>query len=453
MNKSVLALLVAIPVIAYPAASWMIGAQVERRLDEQYAQMEHNEFVRLVERKTERGIFSSKDTATLEIRPELLGELEENQMPPRFTLRSDIQHGPLPGLAAIGMARAYTELHFDNALIKTLFNNQPPLTVNTQLDFSGAGREQLRSPPLEGQVDGQLQLASGGLQLDIDFNHDQSVWQVQGGIPFLKLRSNDLAQSRIELDKLYLEATQNRVSAELPELYTGPIKLSLRALELQGVDEGDEPLHMQNLRAESNVRHQNGFVDIQVGYAIEDVRVGAQSLKNARFELALRHLQAQALVELERAAQTHDDPMGLENSLKPLLPALQKLLENSPEIAIEHLGVTTAQGDIKASAEVKLPNANVGDLGVAMENPMILMGLASVVEANAKLALPQALLMANLSEEQAKMLPALLRSGYVLNNNGQLSTSISYAQGKVSINGQPIDPGMMMGMGLVEAPY
>ncbi|MEW5837869.1 MAG: YdgA family protein [Pseudomonadota bacterium] len=447
MNKSVLALLVAVPVIAYPAASWVIGGQIESLLTEQYAQLEHNEFVRLVERKTERGIFSSKDTATLEIRPELLGELAENQKPPRFTLHSDIQHGPLPGFAAIGMARAHTELHVDNALIKNLFNNQPPLTVSSQLDFSGAGREQLRSPPVEGQVDGQLQLASGGLQLDIDFNLDQSVWQMQGGVPFFKLRSNDPVQSRIELDKLNLEGTQSRVSAELPDLYTGPIKLTLQTLDMQGVSEAREPVHMQNLRAESDVRHQNGFVDIQVGYAIDDMRVGAQSLKNARFELALRHLQAQALVELDRVSRAQSGGQDANAALKPMLPALQKLLENSPEIAIEQLGVSTPEGDIKASAVVKLPNANVGDLGVAMENPVILMGLASVVEANAQLALPQALLMANLSEEQAEMLPALLQSGYVLNNNGQLSTSISYAQGRVTINGQLIDPGVMTGMG------
>ena len=455
MNKIALAIVLGIPVIAYPAASWVIGGQADNLAVKQYAQLEDNEVVKLVERKTQRGIFSSEEVVTFELKPEFMALLseqaegEEPIKPLRFAVRTRINHGPLPGFSSVGLATAHSELELNNPLITKLYAGKSPLTSDTTIDFSGSAHERLRSPAVESTADGFVS-SWGEFVLDVSYDRDMSDWRYQGGLPFIKIRSEDGSHS-LEMKNFAFEGQQTRLFADNPYLYTGPVKMTLQSLETQGMNEEQPPVRMSNLLAQSNVTEKAGFIDIVAGYSIESLQVGEVAYRGAHFDLALRHLEAKALAELNQVAQKMDAQSEFDMAqFKPMLRPTQVLLENSPEISIERMGVTTPEGEVKASAVVKLPNANVGDLGVAMENPMILMGLASVVEANTQLALPQALLMANLSEEQAEMLPALLQSGYVLNNNGQLSTSISYAQGKVTINGQPIDPGMMMGMGAGE---
>jgi uncharacterized protein YdgA (DUF945 family) len=177
------------------------------------------------------------------------------------------------------------------------------------------------------------------------------------------------------------------------------------------------------------------------------MRVGEQVFRAAHFDLALRHLESAALAELNTISNSmNSSSESLDMAqIKPLLKPLQTLLENSPEIAIERMGMSTPQGDIKASALVRLPNANVGNLESAAENPLLLMSLATVLQADAQIALPEVLLRENLTPEQSEMLASMIQAGYVLNKSGQLSTALSFAQGNVTINGKPLDPAMMGG--------
>ncbi|MGD9889021.1 MAG: YdgA family protein [Halothiobacillaceae bacterium] len=456
MNKTALALVIAIPVMSYPVASWVIGGQVDALLTRQYAQVDDNEVFKRVNRTIQRGIFSSEDVVTFELKPEFMELLREEGAEPqtalepvRLVFRTHIQHGPLPGFSSIGLGAAHTELEIYHPLVTKLYGGKSPLISDARVDFSGTTHAQIRSPSVENTSDG-VKLSWAEFVLDVTTDRTMSDWRYQGGLPFIKVQTED-GSSHLDMQNLTFEGQQKRLFADNPYLYTGPVKVSLQRLESQGMSEDQPPMRMRNMLLQSDATEKAGFIDITAGYAMESLQLGDASYKNAHFDLALRHLEAKALAELNQVAQTTDSGSDISMSqLKPMLRPLQVLLENSPEISIERMGVTAPEGEIKASAMVKLPNAHVGNLEMVVENPLMLMGLATVVEANAELALPQALLLANLSEEQAAMLPALLQSGYVLNNNSQLSTRISYAQGKVSINGQPIDLGMMLGMGAGE---
>ncbi|MDD2893770.1 MAG: YdgA family protein [Halothiobacillaceae bacterium] len=452
MKKTAIALVLAVPVIAYPAASWVIGGQADALLVEQYAQLDDNEIIKIVERKMQRGIFSSEEVVTFEFQPEFIEQLralsknEDVQAPiepVRFSFRTRINHGPLPELSSVGLATAHTELELNHPLVTTLYAGKSPLTSDTTIDFSGKTHDRIRSPAVSSVVDGSTS-SWGEFVLDVTYDRSMTEWTYQGGLPYIKLGTEDGSHS-LELNGLALEGQQSRVFADNPYLYTGPVKFTLQSMETKGAGEEQPPMRMKNMLIQSNVTEKTGFIDILVGYSIESIQLGEEAYRAARFDLALRHLQAKALAELNLAAQGVDSEGELSmEQFKPLLRPLQVLLENSPEIVIEHMGVTTPEGEIKASAMIKLPNANVGNLEAAVENPLMLMGLASVLEASTQLAVPQALLMASLSEEQAEMLPPLIQAGYVLDKNGQLSTSISYAQGKTTINGQPLDPSLLM---------
>ncbi|OYY75475.1 MAG: hypothetical protein B7Y40_00700 [Gammaproteobacteria bacterium 28-57-27] len=454
MKKTAIALVLAVPIIAYPAASWVIGGQADALLVEQYAQLDDNEIIKIAERKMQRGIFSSEEVVTFEFQPQFIEQLralsnndEEVQAPiepVRFSFRTRINHGPLPEFSSVGLATAHTELELNHPLVTTLYAGKSPLTSDTTIDFSGKTHERIRSPAVSSVVDGSTS-SWGEFVLDVTYDRSMTEWTYQGGLPYIKLGTEDGSQS-LEMKDLALEGQQSRLFADNPYMFTGPVKFTLQSMETTGMCEDQLPVRLNNMLIQSNVTEKEGFIDILADYSIESMQLGEQDYHAARFALALRHLEAKALAELNLVVQSVDTEGELDmEQIKPLLRPLQVLLENSPEIVIEHMGVTTPEGEIKASAMIKLPNANVGNLEAAVENPLMLMGLAAVLEASTQLAVPQALLMASLSEEQAEMLPPLIQSGYVLDKNGQLSTSISYAQGEVRVNGRPLDPSVMQG--------
>lgn len=461
MNKTALALVIAIPVIAYPVASWVMGGQIDALFVKQYAEVEDNEVFKFADRKIERGIFSSEEVLTVELKPEFMelwrtetgGEAPQAALEPvRLVFRSHIKHGPLPGFSSMGLGTAYTELEVNHPLVTKLYAGKSPLTFDTSVDFSGSTHQRLRSPAVEHLLADGIKISWAELVMDTSTDRNMSDWSYKGSLPFIKV-DDPVANRRMQMDDFAFEGQQKRLLADDLNLYTGPVKVTLRSMEVQETSEGQPPMRLNNMLVQTDATEKAGFMDITAGYTIESLQIGDDSYKNAHFDLALRHLEVKALAELHKLGQTintnSESDLGLDQ-FKPMLRPLQALLENSPEISIERMGVTTPEGEIKASAIVKLPNANVGNLGMVVENPLVLMGLAAVVEANAELAIPLTLLMANLNEEQAAMLPSLLEIGYVKDNNGQLSTSVSYVQSKVTINGQPIDPGMMMGAGAGE---
>lgn len=453
MKKIALALAIATPFVAFPAASWVIGGQIDSIFERQYAQLKGNPYVDIVERKTQRGIFSTEEVITFALKPEFSALFEtmnadapvqDASKPVQFVVRSHINHGPLPAFSGIGLASAHSALELDEPLVKKLYAGKSPLTVDTQIDFSGAGHQQLRSPAVESRVDGIEHLAWGELVVDMDFNQDFSVMNMQGSWPFMQARSMN-ASDQFEIKGLTMQGQQTRLSADKPDVYTGPVNIKLQHFETQSKDADHPPMRLENLVVKSDVKENAGFIDVFAGYEVDSLHVGEQVFRSAHFDLAVRHLEAAALAELNTISQslnTSAEPTDMAQ-LKPLLPPMQVLLENSPEIAIERMGMSTPQGEIKASAVVKLPNAKVGNLEAAIENPLILMGLASVLEASAQLAIPETLLIESLSSEQIEQLRALVQAGYVLNKNGQLSTALSYVQGAITINGQPLNPAMM----------
>lgn len=426
MNKTTLALVVAFPLAAaYPLASWMIGAQTEKLLDAQYAQFQNNPYLKLVERKTQRGIFSSEEIATFEFTPEFIQQVHaaldkvtgedgaQSSEPIRFSMRSNIQHGPFPAFSSFGLATAHSEIEVNNPAITKLYGGRSPLYDDTYIDFSGGTQDKLRSPAIEGVNAENMHFSWGELVLDSSYNRELTAFTLQGELPFFKLRSEDSTRS-LDVGAIKLNAHQTRPFADAPNFLTGPFHMSVASLDVQGAECEQNTIHAENLVATSNVTEAAGFVDVSLGYALDKLAMGDMSYSDAHLDLAFRHLEAKALVELNQESRKLDQSAKEEldlQRLKPLFKPAKVILENSPEFAIERLSVLTPEGAVQAKAVTKLPNANVGDLESVAKNPMLLMGLASVVEFSAQVSSPEALVQSGLNEEQAAMLPNLVKMG------------------------------------------
>ena len=119
MKKTWLALLAA-PVVAYPAAAWYLGSQVESTLSAQYEQVETLPYMKLVERSYERGVFSATESVTIELFGAMMQTLRQAAPdgqaaePMRIRFSSQIQHGPFAG-GALAAAVVDSELVLDAA--------------------------------------------------------------------------------------------------------------------------------------------------------------------------------------------------------------------------------------------------------------------------------------------------------------------------------------------------
>ncbi len=450
MNKSMLAVLVLTPALAYPAASWWMGSQAEKVLDRQYGALAQNDVVRLVSRQTERGVFSTHDTAVFELRPEFIAEITEGDdtdeglrelAAMRLTLRNEVQHGPLPGLSALGLAHTLSTLQIDHPKVKALYADQPVMRVDTQLDFNGAGRSRLRSPAVQATLDGRLNLAWSELVLDTRFNADQTAWTAQGGLPSVSMQDAD--GGAFKLDGLTLHTEQKQVNASLPNLYAGTARLDVKHIELSNPEGKAPPLTLRGFALLAESREANGFMDVGLSYSADELRMADLVFQQARFAMNLRHLQAAALAELDRVTREQRQADGQADALQPKLPPLQVLLENSPQMEIKS-EVQTPQGGIDAAAMLSLPNARVGDLRMAEQNPLMVMNLLSALHAEVSMGMPESVAVLLLAE-RAEMLPALLQAGYVMRENGRISTNMRYAQGQITINGQALDPSALLG--------
>ncbi|MEW6445459.1 MAG: YdgA family protein [Pseudomonadota bacterium] len=473
MKKLILAGLVVTPLAAYPAASWLMGQQAERLLGEQYAQLEGNVYLKLHARDTQRGVFNTVETATFEWLPSIGKPLAQalcessakaegapacsNPTEPlRFTVRTTIQHGPLPGLSTLALATAHSELVLAeprHPVLASLYGDKTPLTVDTVFRFGGDGHQSMKSPAVDFTADDQTRLQWGEFNLEGDFTRGAKSVRFTGGLPFVKALSPEGAPL-LDMSDMRMEGTQTRLFDDDPYLYAGPVKLTLARLDIPRKGEDDQNVLIEGLAFRGNVIQKEAFLDLEGGYAVDVFRLGEERFGPVRLDAAFRHMEARSLSrfyrDYTRLVQDGDLREALAGGakpdlalFKPLLEPARVLLENSPEFSIDRLDITLPKGTLQGNAVVRLPNAKVGNLADAAANPLVLMGLASALEAEVRMSVPEALAVEWAGEDQAAMIPVLTQEGYIQNAGGVLSSRLSYARGEITVNGKKLDPALM----------
>ena len=483
--KKVVAGVVALLVLAYPAATWWTGKQVESRLAEQYKSVEQVPFIKVVKRDYQRGFTSSTEVVTFEIMGDLirgLADLEPKAEgdgkapePLTFTVRSVIKHGPFAG-GQMAAAVSDSELVIDEAAKKDLakvFGDQKPIAVHTVIGFDGGGRSTVESPAFTHLVEGAGggKLTWGGIKADLSFTRDVDSFTLQGTMP--KLEIKDDKGVHMLMSDIRMSGDQKRLFKDEPLLYGGSqrfevaqIQISAPMQDVPGLtgESGlavvpTKPVSMKNVVYVVDIPFNGGeFMDISARMSSASILVDQQEYGPAHYDLSMKHLHARTIAKLYRAAvQMYADPAALKRDPGAAMSALaepaKELLGHNPEFALERISFTSAHGEAKISASVKLKDAKPEDLAL----PMALVGK---VDATADLKLPAALL-ADLGSAKAQspdekeahkqmftaQVDALAQQGYVTNTNGVLESKFSFQGGKLSINGKPFDPRALAGAG------
>ena len=237
--KKIVAGVAVLLVVAYPAAAWWAGKQVEATVAEQYKTLDKLPLVKVVKREYQRGVFSSTEVATFEVLGELMRSIREERAgesadkapdakaaePLRFSVRSEISHGPYAG-GQLAAASVDSELVFDDEArkeISKVFGDKKPLTTRTVFRFDGGGRSSMESPAFthsfkaaEGE---DATVTWGGMKAEMDFTRDVESFGLQGTMP--KLEIKDSKGVHMLMSDIKMSGNQKRLFKDEPLLYGG----------------------------------------------------------------------------------------------------------------------------------------------------------------------------------------------------------------------------------------
>lgn len=493
--KKVVGIVVALLVLAYPAATWWTGKQVEAHMAEQYKMVEQMPFMKIVKRDFQRGFASSTETVTFELFGDMfrsLGKLESNAapgaqtpaagaapQPVQFTVRSNIKHGPFAG-GKLAAAVAETELVFDDKTkheLAKVFGDKKPLTARTVFAFGGGGSSTVESPPIAHTFtdEGGGTLTWGGVKADMDFAPQMRSYTLRGAAPKLEVKDNK--GGHMVMSDMQFTGDQKRVFDDEPMLYAGTQNFKIAQIEFSGMPSGAaaltegqdaadavpqapaKPVSIKNVTYDISMPINGEFLDMGAKLGAASVLVDKQDYGPVHYDLSFKRLHARTTAKLYRAMmKMYSDPAAMTQNpnpgemLAPLAEPAMELLKYNPEFAIDRISFKSPQGEARVSGHVKLKDAKPEDLA----NPMMML---AKLDAGADLELPEAFLAeigaakAQSPEEKqmqqqmfAAQLEALSGEGYVTRANGLLKAKIAFQSGQLTVNGKPFNP-MAMGGG------
>lgn len=455
MSKTTGIAIVAVAVVAaYPATAWWLGKSIETAHARQYDQITSLPYLKVKNREYQRGVMSATETVTLEFTdPAMVAAAEsdaDETAPLVITLKSDIQHGPLPGFSGVGAGTAHTRLVLDEATRKkvaALIGDKDLLEVRTTYGFDGGGKARLTSPGFAFDMpdgsDGKVTWS--GLSADIAFASDMASYTMDASLP--KFEMKDAGEGHMLFSDMRITADQKRPFPEEKSFYTGTMNMTIADVNVtMPTDDPASPdaVVMQKVSYDVTMPSSGDFMDMVVKIGADTLKVGKDNYGPVHYDLSLRHIHARTAAKLYGAlmkvyadpamqAAGETDPGAL---FAPLAEPAGELLRHNPEIALDRLSFTTPHGQAQLTAKArfdKLTPEEAGDMFALMQK-LDASGTLSVPEAFAK----------EMAGEDAEMftaqVDAFVEQGYLKREGGLLNSSFAFAKGEFTVNGLPFNP-------------
>jgi len=481
----ILALAVAGIGSAYTAFSWYFGKQTETNLGAQYEYLlQSSPYVEIVQRDYRRGVFASDETLTLELFGKIIKAAANGQdiqapvpaEPLRLTIRTHIQHGPLPGGSKLAAAIAESELVLPEKVgqeVEKLLGSATPLyTQRSVINFDGSGHATFSSPKFQfttprDPAGNTGTLSWQGIEGSMDFSADMKHLLMTARAPEMNFSADD--GTTIRLADLRLEGDQQSLFDDLPIFFSGAQHLSLGELAITPPRDKGGPVILKQVAYDTELPVNGDYIDLVARLSAENLQVEDKSFGPIHLDYSFRHLHTRALAELAQAfmglysdpALLAEDPDALATQFMPILNEHgSTLLNNSPEFHIDRISFANADGEANLAARVRMNALNLQD---AAENPLMVL---SKIEASGELSLQEEMILsllrnppakeqlgiAELSQQemeaQGQMLTAqfqqqvamLSEQGYITREGGLIKTNVEYKAGQILVNGKPFMP-------------
>ena len=486
MKKSVVAVGVVVALgVVWTGASWFTGKQLENRLAEMVAQA-NSEIKRtapeagleLSYQDYQRGVFKSH--MQLVVKPVAGSENGWLKAGQSVVLNEVVDHGPFP-LAQLkhfnlipSMASVKSQL-VNNEATKPLFDlakNESPFVVDTRISYAGDTSSDIALKALNYEK-GEEKVAFSGGDFKLDADREGNVISLSGTAASGLINAVNEYDQKVQMTFNNLKLDGNSRLTSFDERI-GDQKISLEKLSL-GV-EGKEMavLEGMNLDGKSEITKDGKSVNSQLDYSLNSLKVQNQDLGSSKLTLKIGNIdgqawhqfsqqyraQSQALLA-DKELMTKNPELYQQKAMDALLSNLPLLLKGEPVITIAPLSWKNSKGEtnFNLSLFLKDPATATGEAQTLAQEVD-----RSVKSIDSKLTIPVDMATefmtqiaklegyneadaAKLASQQVKGMAAMGQMFRITTlEDNVIGTSLQYANGQVTLNGQKMPLEDFVGM-------
>ena len=456
MNKAVTALVAVIVLGA--AAPYAVGVLLERDADARLKDaLTAASFVTVKERSYHRGWLQSEEVITLQLFVGLPGFSaaaaagdKPALAPLLVTVRSAIDHGPLPGLAGLGLARIDTRIAFGAAGGKPPSPDpRSPLKIETWLNLFGGGTATIRNVAFkDSEIATGVMLSSDPVNVTVRYGGHADSIDTEASVPRLALAT--VEGSRIDATDFRWSGHSHRA---LRSIYTGNNVMSLAELSVgttAATPEAPPAADIKDLRYTATIAASGEYVDLAGAVSAATAHVANSALTQLKFDFAYRHVHMESLDHLiDGLRQTQHEHGDNVAALQADMAAQFKtygvaILAHDPVLEFTDVEFALPEGAAKLTGAIRFKGANADDF----KPPMRVQQLLAKVSVDFDLTMDDGLV-EKLSgsvppgpgpSPQAQQLQSLAEQGYITRTDGKTRVKFAFVNGAVTLNGKPFSP-------------
>ena len=359
---------------AYIGGSYYAGKTVETTMQKQHEWLAQLPYFIVKSHTYQRGWFSSQETTTLQVNPELYRFALEREGEPlqtfELTYTNHIKHGPLPLLTQFTpipyKAVVNTEFVFaedTQKFIAKFFGEQKPIQVENRISFNDDGVVSMNIPRFEYEealsgIKAQWQGLNATLAYGGDFNRVLLNANAPG------LQGSAKSKGEFALKDFQLKIEQSRGQNGL---MIGTTNAKLAQLDLHLTDGTPLKLKLENLAYLGDIKEVGEFINGSAKIDLAKIILDDQPYGPAVMIAEANHLHGKTLAKLGDELTLLQKKKMTREQLTEALSDMAKthglpLLQNDPQLAIKKLEIKLPEGAIRFSGEVGLKGFVVGDL-------------------------------------------------------------------------------------------
>jgi uncharacterized protein YdgA (DUF945 family) len=445
-----IAVSVAIVVVAYPVAAWLIGLSAEHQWEQREQEIAtHFPYFKILKREYHRGVYSATEEVTYRLTGPFAKELQSLPGLPQeadlqFTIRNTIHHGPLPQLRAFAPATVDSEIILPppvQAKLAPVFDGKAHLAIHTTQHWLGSSSTVVHSNGFSQQMSGALKANWRGLDATSDLDGDLKNWRVSLTTPGLEVTS---PQGSARLEDMRFRSDQQLAFGGL---YVGTMDFTLAHLELAQEAPGRK-LSLANVTMTGKSSVQGEYIDLDGKLDAASLQVKQFALTRVGYEFRGRHIYGPAAAALNKSFQAAQaDSPGSVPDMATLQDALKtsgvEILIRNPVLEFPRIGFAMPEGELLVCLKASANGLTRSDLDGP---PNALRGaLAKHVQVSADVRIDTELLdklldSSGQSELVTAQLQRLQRQGYIKLEGKALTTHLTFQGGQLKVNDQSFPP-------------
>ncbi|MBN6710697.1 YdgA family protein [Haemophilus haemoglobinophilus] len=177
-----------------------------------------------------------------------------------------------------------------------------------------------------------------------------------------ELHLNEMSMTGLSGDQIVVKLKEGVIHADLQpienlaHLFKGTYSINVKDMDISSLKEQDFKVKLKNLNNTVTMAEKEGFVDIGVGYKLDDLLWAGQSFFGGELNTQFKHINASALNNIFVISQNAATGgyVNLQDDL--VMQESKNILNNAPEIKVSPLMLWNSKGKIFANLDLALVN-------------------------------------------------------------------------------------------------